>query len=153
MPQDYLMRLIEQIGAMLAGVLNKRREGKWDEVRHDLRTLCLENIGLPLEAVKSRSPDAIADYLSTAGANRYARAVMLAEILIQDAETLESLGNLKGAAPGYVHAFCLLFDAYPVLSEEEQAVYRAKLEALAEKLEELPRQPYTAARVKALKDL
>jgi hypothetical protein len=78
---------------------------------------------------------------------------MLAELLIQDAETLELQGDVQKAMPSYVHAFCLLFDTYPVLSEEEQAVYRAKLEALAAKVAELPPNPYTSERLEALHSL
>jgi hypothetical protein len=153
MPQDYIMRLIEQAAAMLAALLERRRKGEIQEARQDLQALCLENVGLPLETVKNFSPNAIAEHLSTAGAHRYVRAVMLAELLIQDAETLEIQGEVQRALPSWVHAFCLLFDAYPVLSEEEQAVYRAKLEALAEKVAKLPPNPYTTERLEALDEL
>ena len=147
------MRLIEQAAKMLAALLAKRGKGQVEEVRQDLQTLCLENVGLPLETVKGLSPNALADHLSTAGANRYVRAVLLAELLIQDAETLEMQGEGQKALPSWVHAFCLLFDAYPVLSEEEQAVYRAKLLTLAEKVAQLPPNPYTTERLEALDDL
>ncbi len=147
------MRLIEQAAKMLAALIAKRRKGQIQEARQDLQTLCLENVGLPLETVKGLSPNALADHLSTAGANRYVRAVLLAELLIQDAETLEMQGEGQKALPSWVHAFCLLFDAYPVLSEEEQAVYRAKLLTLAEKVAALPPNPYTTERLEALDDL
>lgn len=153
MPQDYILRLIEQAAAMLAALIAKRRKGEIQEARQDLQALCLQQVGLPIETVKGLSPNGLAEHLSTAGANRFVRAVMLAELLIQDAETLEIQGETQRAMPSYVHAFCLLFDAYPVLSEEEQAVYRAKLLTLAEKVAALPPNPYTTDRLAALDDL
>ncbi|HSI13807.1 MAG TPA: hypothetical protein VK961_17310 [Chthoniobacter sp.] len=153
MPQDYILRLIEQAAAMIGAVIAKRRKGEIQEARQDLQTLCLQNVGLPLETVKGLSPDAVAEHLTTAGGHRFVRAVMLAELLIQDAETLETQGDAQRALPSYVHAFCLLFDAYPVLSEEERAIYRVKLEALGGKVAELPPNPYTTERLEALQDL
>jgi len=141
------MRLIEQIAAMLAAILGKRRAGQVEEARQDLDAACGQTVGLTLEAVKRLSPDALAGFLRDSGGNRYPRSVMLAELLIQDAEILEEKGAIQEAMPGYLHAFCLLSDAYPLLSGEEQAIYQPKLEALAAKLEGLPPNPYTTERL------
>jgi len=150
MAEDYIMRLVRQIAAMLAAIIAKRRSGQIEEAKHDLATLCLQTIGLPLDTVKQLSPDALSSHLETSGANRYSRSLMLAELLIQDAEILESEGQLQRALPGYLHAFCLLTDSFPVLSREEQEVYRAKIDVLAAKLKHLPPNPYTSERIRAL---
>jgi hypothetical protein len=149
MAQDYIMRLVEQIAAMLAAIIAKRRGGQVAEAQQDLEATCGQTVGLTLSAVKQLSPDALADFLRDSGGNRYPRAVMLAELLIQDAEILEGKGAIHEATPGYLHAFCLLSDAYPVLSSEERAIYGPKLDALAAKLEHLPPNPYTTERMKA----
>jgi hypothetical protein len=143
------MRLIEQIAAMLAAIIAKRRQGQIEEARQAIEASCGQMTGLNLEAVKMLSPDALADHLRAAGGNRYPRSVMLAELLIQDAEILEAQGSAHEAVPGYLHAFCLLAEAYPVLSHEEQAIYRPKLDMLATRLESLPPNPFTTERMRA----
>jgi len=150
MTQDYIMRLIEQIAAMLAAIIAKRRNGQIEEARQDLEATCGQTVGLTLEAVKQLSPEALASHLCDSGGNRYPRSVILAELLVQDAEILEAQGATQEAIPGYLHAFCLLADAYPVLSSEEQAIYRPKLDALGAKLEHLPPNPYTTERIARL---
>jgi hypothetical protein len=147
MAEDYVMRLVQQIAAVLAAIITKRRNGQLEEARQDLETACLQTIGLSLKTVKQLSPDAIARHLRDSGGNRYPRSVMLAELLIQDAEILEQQGAMSGTMPGHVHAFCLLADAYPVLSGEEQAFYGPKLDALAAKLERQPLNPSMAERL------
>jgi hypothetical protein len=149
MAQDYIMRLAQQIAMVIAAIITKRRAGQMDEARQEIEANCLQSIGLTLDVVKKLSPEAIAELLRQAGANRIYRSMLLAELLIQDAEILEARGAAPGATFGYLHAFCLLWDLYPVLSREEQAIYRPKLDALAAKLEDLPANPFTTERLQA----
>jgi len=149
MAEDYIMRLTRQIAMIIAAIITRRRAGQIDEARQEIETNCQQTIGLTLDAVKQLSPEALAELLSQSGANRYYRSLLLAELLIQDAEMLEAQGAAAGAIFGYLHTFCLLWDTYPVLSPEEQAICRPKLNALAAKLEDLPVNPFTTERVKA----
>ena len=150
MPEDYIMRLIQQVGAMLAAIIAKRGDGKPAEARQDLDSTCLQTIGLPLATLKRYSPDALARQLEQSGANRYARSIMLAELFIQDAELLSENGNdEQGALASYLHAFCLIFDSFPLLATDEQAIYRPKLEMLAAKLEHLPPNPFVTNKLRA----
>jgi hypothetical protein len=152
MAEDFIMRLVQQVAAMLAAILTQRRSGQIAEARQEVGKLCLESIGLPVEKVKQMTPEGVASHLRESGGNQYPRAVLLAELLLQDAEILESQGALQDALPSYVHAFCLLADAYPVLATEEQAVYRVKLDDLVAKLEQLPANPYTTGRIRVYRD-
>jgi hypothetical protein len=149
MAQDYIMRLTRQIALMIAAIITRRRAGQIEEARQELDALCQQTNGLTLDAVKKLSPEALAELLGQSGVNRYYRSLLLAELLIQDAEILEAQGAAPGAIFGYLHAFCLLWDTYPVLSQEEQAICRPKLDALAAKLEDLPENPFTTERLKA----
>ena len=142
MPEDYIMRLIQQVAAMLAAIIAKRGDGKPAEARQDLDTTCLQTLGLPLAILKRYTPEALTRQLEQSGANRYARSIILAELLIQDAELLSENGDEQGALASYLHSFCLLFDSFSFLSTDEQAFYRPKLEMLAAKLEHLPPNPY-----------
>lgn len=149
MAQDYIMRLIQQIGAMLSAIVAKRRSGHIAEAKQDIATTCLQNVGLTLNTVKHMPPDALAQHFLSFGGNRYPRAVMLAELLMQDAEIHEAQGETQEALISFLHAFCLLADSVDVLSFEEQAIYRPKLAALAKKLEHLPPNPYITEKLEA----
>ena len=150
MPEDYIMRLIQQVAAMLAAIIAKRGDGKPAEARQDLDSTCLQTIGLPLATLKRYSPEALARQLEQSGANRYGRSIMLAELFIQDAELLSENGSdAQGALGSWLHAFCLVFDSFPLLSADEQAVYRPKLEILAAKLEHLPPNPFVTDKLRA----
>jgi hypothetical protein len=147
MAQDYIMRLVQQIAAMLAAIIAKRRAGQIAEARQEIEATCLQTIGLPLNTVRRMPPDALAQHLLASGGNRYPRAMMLAELLIQEAEIIETQGEPQQALASYLHAFCLLFDSMEVLSTEEQAIYRPKLVMLAAKLEHLPPNPYVTEKL------
>jgi hypothetical protein len=149
MAQDYIMRLVQQIAAMLAAIIAKRRRGEIAEARQEIDAACLQTVGFTLETVKRMPPDTVAQHLAASGGNRFPRAVMLAELLIQDGEIHEAQNGSQPALVSHLHAFCLLSDSVEVLSPEEQAIYRPKLAMLAEKLENLPANPYVAERLHA----
>lgn len=147
MAQDYIMRLLQQVAAMLATIMAQRRSGQLEEASHEVEAACLRTVGLPLCRVKQISPEELASHLEMAGGLRHMRAVMLAELLLQDAEILETRRESHEALASYIHAFCLLCDSIEVLSNEERAAYELKLKMLAEKLDHLPANPYTTRKL------
>src|SRR5258708_129233 len=106
MAEDYIMRLVRQNAAMLAAIVPKGRAGQMAEAQQEIEARSLQTIGLPLKTVKRMPPDALAQHLLASGANRHPRAVMLAELLIQDAEIVEAQGQPRQALASYLHAFC-----------------------------------------------
>jgi len=126
MPQDYILRLIEEVALMLAE-LARLKSG---EKPARISALCLRETGLPLDFVKHSAPDAILQLLETGGGTQYARAVLLAELLLQDADVSESAGKNREAIISRAQAATLLEDSIDHLSPDEQAVYRPKLDAL-----------------------
>src|ERR1700722_13713673 len=84
-PEDYVMRLIRQISAALAGIIAKQKGGNLVEAREELATTCVLTIGLSLAQIKQLSPEAVAELLKKTGASRHLRAVTLAELLLLDA--------------------------------------------------------------------
>jgi len=149
MAQDYMMRLVQQIALMLAAIMAKRKLGKNAEAQQDLASLCPLIVGLSLDTVKQLSPDALANQLISSGVDHASRAVMLADLLLEDGEILEDQGQLQQALPSYIHAFCLLSDAMPALTQEEHDLYRPKLDHVSTKLAHLPPNPYTSERLRA----
>jgi len=148
MAGDFTLRMIEQIAAMLATIVARKKAGQFTEARRELENACLDTVGLPLERIKGLSPEAVAKLMADAGALRHTRAVKLAELLLLDAELLEAQGSPAQPLASHVHAFCLLADAMPALNSGEQAFYRVKLDALADRLGELRTHPYLAPRLR-----
>ena len=126
MPQDFLLRLIDQVGLMLAEL----RRLKAGERPARIGALCLRETGLPLDFVKHSSPETILQLLESGGGTQYARAVLLAELLLQDADVSNAVGRSREASISRAQAQALLDHSVDNLSPEEQAIYRPKLEAL-----------------------
>ena len=142
MAQDYIMRLVEQVGRMLAAIIAHKKAGRNEEAALEVESTCLQTVGLTLDMVHRSSPEALWSLLEQGGGMRYARAVMLAELLIQDAELCIGAKRPADALRSRLQAFCLLAESIDTLSEEEAAVYRPKLAALAAALEPACSDPY-----------
>jgi hypothetical protein len=126
MAQDYILRLIEQVAQMLAEIRRLRNAERPERIG----AICEREIGLPLSLVKHSSPDTILQLLESGGATRHVRAVILAELLLQDAELSEAAGKSQEAMVSRAQAKVLLERNIDSLSPDEQAVYRPKLEEL-----------------------
>ncbi len=151
MPEDYLLRLARQMGQMLAALLGHREKGRQEEAEQEIERICLESVGLSWRTVRQSSPEALLEHLQSAGALRHFRAVLLAELLIQDAELRELEGQISGAIRSRLQAFCLISDVLDMLSVEDLAVYRPKLDELARQLEPASGHPYLQEKLKAYK--
>ena len=149
MSQDYMMRLFRQFALVLAAIIAKRKGGKNEEALQELAAQCPIVVGLSLDTVKQLSPDALANQILSAGSDHVSRSAMLAELLLEDGEIHEALGQPVQAMPSYLHAFCLLSDALPALNPEEHDHYHPKLQQLITKVAHLPPNPYTTERLRA----
>ena len=149
MVRDYVMRLVEQVAAMLASVVAKRAAGQHGEARQELDALCQQHVGLTLDFVRRTSPEGVADALAAAGALRHSRAVLLSDLLTHDADLSDDAGRAAEATVARLHAFCLLADSMEMLSREEQATYRPKLDRLAESLGALSGNPYVQGKLQS----
>src|SRR6266850_2818890 len=148
MARDYILRMVEQIAAMLATILAKKEAGQVGEARQEMDGNSLRTIGLTLESLKKLSPEAVANLLEGSGALRPVRAITLAELLLVDAEWEEAKGNAAQSVASRVHAFCMLADSIEALNREDQIVYRAKLKTIAEQLGDLRTHPYIGERMR-----
>jgi hypothetical protein len=135
MAEDYIMRLTAQIAAMLAAILGKRNDGKIAEARQDLNKLCLDHIGLPLSTVMQMTPEALRGHLAQSGGNRIHRSLLLAEMLIHDAE-MSTLGDSSPEAQFcYYHAASLLRDSIHFLPLSDQEAISDRLTFVRGKLQ------------------
>lgn len=134
MQKDYIMRMIEQAMAGLIAIVLKAETGQFQQACQDFDQACRNTVGLDLESVKKLSPDALADLLKMSGSLRFTRSIVLAEILLHEAEVLERRQENFPLA-NFVHAFCLIADSVGALSHENEALYKGKLKKLALRLE------------------
>lgn len=148
MVRDYVMRLVEQVAKLLVSIVAKREAGQHAEARADLDALCQEHAGLTLDFIKRTSPEGVAEALAAAGALRHARAVLLSDLLTLDAEISDDTGHTAEATVARLQAFCLLADSMQMLSRDEQATYRPKLDRLAESLSVLSGNPYVESKLR-----
>ena len=93
MQRDYIMRLIEQIAALMASIIAKERAGKYPEAKAEIDEKARRTIGLSLDQVRKLSPEAVSQLLASSGGLRYGRAVILAELLMHDAKVSEANGQ------------------------------------------------------------
>ena len=147
MQRDYIMRLIEQIAALVASIVAKERAGHYPEARAEVDAKSREVIGMGLGDVRKLSPEAVSQLLTSSGGLRYGRAVILAELLLHDAAIADATDHASDALLSRVHAFYLLSDTVDTLTAEDQAIYREKLHALATQLRKLPPHPYLSSKL------
>ncbi|HEX2099126.1 MAG TPA: hypothetical protein VHF69_00600 [Candidatus Synoicihabitans sp.] len=137
MPQDYILRLLQQLGAIVATILGKRAAGDLDGAEAEIAEQCLRHTGLPLVVVKQSTPEALAQLLAMGGAMQTSRALILAELLRHDAQLAEARGNPVAAALSYQQADRLIADSLPSLAGEEAEAFRQKQAEIATKLRDL----------------
>jgi hypothetical protein len=130
MPQDYVLRLIQQIAQMLSAIVALRKAGRNDEALEQISAACQDKVGIPLGIVRRSSPETLLQLLEAGGALRHVRAVMLAELLIADATISENAKRPGDAVIARAQAHALLSDALPYLESKEQSIYREKMESL-----------------------
>ena len=149
MQRDYIMRLIEQVAALVASIIAKERAGQYPEARAEVDEKARQSIGMSLGEMRNLSPEAVSQLLAGSGGLRYGRAIILAELLLHDAVISDATGHASEALLSRVHAFCLLSDTIDTLTDEDQVVYRQKLDALAARLSDLPAHPYLTPKLAA----
>ncbi len=146
MARDYILRLIEQLATLLAGLLARRKAGQTIEAREDLENLCVRTCGFTLNEIKLLAPEEVARLMQRAGAMQIFRSFAVAEMLLLDAQWQGEEGAKDSLIPNYVHAFCLIADSFDALTKEDQKHYEPKLRDLGAKLGDLLNHPYLRER-------
>lgn len=144
--QDYVMRLIQQVAQMVAAIMGHRNAGRRPEAQQEIDRLCLQTAGLPLALIKQASPEALRAFLPVGGPQRMARDILLAELLLQDAD-LNGAEDPTAAAHLRAHAFCLIHDHLHALGAEDRVHYTEKLDGLAQSLGGTPADRHVADKV------
>src|SRR6476619_4279670 len=122
MERDYIMRLIEQVAAVLASIIAKERAGQYVEAKANVDEKARQVVGMGLGEIRKLPPEAVSQLLANSGGLRYGRAVILAELLLHDAVNADAAGDPREALLSRIHAFCLLSETIENLTEEDRAV-------------------------------
>ena len=88
--------------------------------------------GLLITLAIRSAPETILEMLATSGGTQHVRAIMLAELLLQDAELAESAGQKREALISRAQARALIAHNLAQLSAQDQIIYRAKFDALSQ---------------------
>jgi hypothetical protein len=127
---DYILTLVEQIGILLRELARARR----GEKPQRLSAMFLRETGLPLDFARHSAPETILQLLRAGGGTQYFRAVVMAELLLEDAALNESAGKGREALVARAQARALIAHSIDHLSPEDQSVYKDKLDALTTEL-------------------
>ena len=149
MSGDYLLRQIEMIARAIALIIARRKAGQMLEAAQEIQSQCRQGTGLSFETVQSMAPEALWDFCQQGGAQCMTRALLLAELLIQDAELNRDAGRHGNALRSQLQAFCLLAEVFSTLPPEDAATYRPKLAALVHDLAIFRDEPYVAQKLAA----
>lgn len=144
--QDYLRQLAQARELMLNELMIKRAAGGDDGAASALDSACRRMVGVPLSLVRRTSPERLLDLIHSGGQSNFG-SILVAELLLQDVELNEKIGNVPQAIVSRLQAFCLLVDSLELLGPEEQAEYRKKLDVLAADLESTSDDPYLRNKV------
>src|SRR5690606_27758281 len=98
MPQDYILRWLQQLGAIVATISGKRTAGDLAGAEQEIDDQCQRHIGLPLVVIRQSSPEGLEALLAMGGSMQLHRSLILAELLRQDAELAKARGNPMFAA-------------------------------------------------------
>ena len=140
MARDYFLRMIDQIAAVLEEIDERQRSGDNSGAKADLNSRSQQAVGLDISQIQRMSPEAVARLLDTSGGLRQGRAILLAELLLKDAEMHQE--DVARATIDDVHAFCLLADTIDMLDVQDQVRYRPKIHVLASRLKDMQTNPY-----------
>jgi hypothetical protein len=143
---DYLRQLTVARELMLNELMIKRTAGDDNGAISVLDLACRRIVGVPLSLVRRTSPERLLELIHGGGQSNF-NSILVAELLLQDVELSEKIGNIPQATVSRLQAFCLLVDSIELLGPEEQAEYRKKLDVLAADLKSTSDDPYLRSRV------
>ncbi|HEY5505952.1 MAG TPA: hypothetical protein VIK83_00510 [Coriobacteriia bacterium] len=95
--KDYILRIIEQMGALLRAMVSGIREQRPQDVREASREALTLLLGLPPEVTGSLTPDGLVTVLSVGGRFESTRGVLAAEVYVRRAQA-DGIAGLRESA-------------------------------------------------------
>lgn len=102
MYQDYLLRMIQQLGGFVAGILHLRQGGRNEEALVAIGEGYGRFTGLSASLVHAISEEDLVQLLRARGGIDAERGLALAELLREEAETWDAMGREDESYPRYL---------------------------------------------------
>lgn len=128
--QDYILRLIEQVGAVLRAMLNTMREQRPEEALAVSREALGTLTGLPDALAESLTAEGLLSLLSAGGTLEARRTLLVAEVLVRRGEALDMAGEEEAAARERRKALALLVAVRDAGLDEDAAAAEALMTQL-----------------------
>ncbi len=120
MHQDYILRMIQQIGIFITRVLRLREDGDFDEALTVLDRAYGRLAGLPGSLIHAISEDDLVNLMSAQGPVAADRFLALGELLREEGLTYEAQGNDSEALPRYVKSLRMYLEVIKTESDMSQ---------------------------------
>jgi len=111
MHQDYVLRMIQQMGVFITRVLRLREDGEYDEALVEITHAYGRLAGLPASLVHAISEDDLIAMMSAQGRMATDRCVALAELLREEGLVYDELGQDEESLPRFLKSLRLFLEA------------------------------------------
>jgi tetratricopeptide (TPR) repeat protein len=112
MHQDYVLRMIQQMGLFVTHLLKKRREGDDEGALIEIQEAYGRMTGLHASLVYGLSEDDVVNMLTVQGAVHPERLVALGVLLREEGDIYSSRGDVEDALPRMQKALRLFLEAW-----------------------------------------
>lgn len=142
MQQDYVLRMIEQLGSFVATVLNLQKNGKTGEALEELNDAYGKFSGLSPTLVHALSEEDLVQLLHSRGGIDPNRCWALAELLREEAVIYDDLGQTTESAPRFLKSLRLYLEVIDEIDDLPVVLNVTGIEQIIERAGELdlPRQ-------------
>lgn len=128
--KDYLLRQIEKMGAILAGVRRMIVAGEPVRALNELRAVAAR-MGLDLDVLGALAPESL---IAILGEDTLERLVPAADVLLVKGELEEAEGSLEQSADSYLKADILIRHLQGKIGEGSDPALQARIDDLAARL-------------------
>lgn len=127
--EDYIIRMIEQMGEFLRKVLKLEEDNKFEEA-HDEISKAMKKLGVSPLLVRTMPPDGLMSFVTRPGGDNEDRCILLARLLSADAHIYKT--EEKNSTAHELYKTALEF-----LTDVSEKVEGEKLERVQKDIEEI----------------
>lgn len=137
MQQDYMLRMIQQFGGFLAAVLKLHENHHPDEALEELSDGYGRFTGLSPSLIHVLSEEDLVQLLHSRGGIDPQRCWMMAELLREEAEIHDELGQTEESGPRFIKALRLYLEVVEEASDLPAVMNVSGLEKIIDRIDEL----------------
>jgi hypothetical protein len=136
--QDYMLRMIQELGGFVRGLLQLRRGGRSEQAIVQIQDAIGRFSGLNASLVHVISEDDLVQLLRARGGVDPDRAWALAELLREEALAYDELGNEAEATPRFMKSLRLYLEVLDTIEEMPELLSVDGLEQVIDHVSDLP---------------